>query len=204
MTLFDFVKDLTQTGRVTTAGAVFTFEEADINATTRLLGKFHETDAQQMPLTAPAFEPEAATWAAQYLYHAVQSVLLRELTDETVLQLLSPYPKAITPERVYSVDLTLRHLPELLALAKGLAPDDVLVKCLMATARQFPFSSVGLVLTDEPDLSPVLAHPSLRYAYRDKIIACRAGNRVTNSEIKALIEEAFGGYSEDFKADFYK
>ena len=44
---------------------------------------------------------------------------------------------------MYFVDLTFRYLPDLLQLAKGLAPGDALVAQLKATARQWPLSLVG-------------------------------------------------------------
>jgi hypothetical protein len=121
--------------------------------------------------------------------------MIRDLGAEQVEAHLAPYPGTLTPQAVYSADLTLRYLPDLLQLAKGLAPDDVLVACLKNTLSQWPFSSVGTEGLEAQNLEPVLAHESLKYAYTDRIIKRKDTSRAQNEAITELIREALGAHA---------
>ncbi len=61
------------------------------------------------------------------------------------------YPVAVSASMIYSADLCLRHLPQLLTLAQGLSPDDPLVLHVKKTLLEWPFSGAGLELPDKPE-----------------------------------------------------
>ncbi|MBO9199332.1 MULTISPECIES: hypothetical protein [Niastella] len=61
-------------------------------------------------------------WAAIYLYRAVQLTVLRDLDEDAVTGLLTPFNGDVTPETILSVDISFRHLPNLLELGP-LLPD---------------------------------------------------------------------------------
>ncbi len=202
MELTFFIQDLTKRGKVTVAGQVIQFSKDDEQEAVLELEQYYQEEVLKMPLQAPAFVPQAALWAARYVYFAIQLAMLRDLEDDTVHSLLTEYPGEVTPEAVYSVDLTFRYLPDLLGLAKGLAPGDVLVENLKKTLRQWPFSSFGTELAQEVDHGVLLQHPSLAYAYIDRIIAFKDKKRVNTALVLGLVKEVLGDYAAVLWPDF--
>ncbi len=195
MKLAAFIEDLLEKGKVTVAGQIGDFTEEDLHASEALLSQYYQEDALEMPGTAPEFSPEAALWAARYLYYAVQLAALRDLGEEAVEQYLQDYAGPLTPAAIYSVDLTFRYLPDLLHLAKGMAPGDVLVAKLKKTVSRWPFSSVGTESADEAELALILGHPSLQAAYVDRIIREKDAARTGHPQITELIRQALGEYA---------
>lgn len=155
-----------------------------------------------MPHNAPALDAPAAQWAATYLYYTALLALVRTLDEQVITHYLPDFPDGVTAEVVYSVDLTFRYLPDLLHLAKGLAPGDVLVTRLQATARQWPFSFVGHELSEPAAVAPVLAHPALRQAYVDRIIAAQDRLRAQQQHLLPLIQTALGAHATTLWPDF--
>lgn len=201
MPLTGFLNDLLTTGCLTLTNQPESFDAADRNAAEALLRRYHAEDAQHMPSTAPAFDAPAALWAAAYLYHAVKLALVRELDETVVHKHLQDFPHPITPEAIYSADLTLRHLPDLLRLAKGLAPGDSLVAKLHVTAGKWPFSFVGTTI-HESDTTTILTHPALRQAYVDRIILTQDLARANAPHLTPLIHESLGAHARTLWPEF--
>lgn len=89
------------------------FQGADLENSAQLIRQLYESDKLELSHEAPMFELNAALWAAQYLFHAVQLVQLREFGDDVIDQFLQPYPGECTPSSIYSVDLLFRYLAPL-------------------------------------------------------------------------------------------
>lgn len=203
MLLTPFLRDLLTTGEVTLSGQPAPFTAADLQVTEELLEAYYREDRLELPHEAPLFEAPAACWAASYLFHALQLALVREL-DETVIQeYLRDFEGEQTPAAMYSVDLTFRYLPDLLHLAKGLAPGDALVAQLKATARRWPLSFVGQELPVTEAEAVVLAHPSLRQQYIDRIIQAQDRLRAGQEHLRPLIQTALGGHAATLWPDFH-
>lgn len=202
MKLAAFLRDLLEKGKVTVAGQIGPFGDDDLRAAETTLRHYYEEDALEMPGAAPAFLPEAALWGARYFYHAVQLAVLRDLGEEVVRQYLQDYPGPRTPEAVYSADLTFRYLPDLLRLARGLAPGDVLVAALQRTALDWPFSSVGSGTAGEVVAGVILEHPSLRTAYVDRIIRQKDAARLGGPVIPEYVRAALGGHAAAWWPEF--
>ncbi|MCC6460564.1 MAG: hypothetical protein IT260_08850 [Saprospiraceae bacterium] len=203
MKLTRFISQLLEEGRATVNGDLSPVEPNDWRAAKARLLEFYEEDLLEMPGNAPEFDAETALWAALYIYNALQLTILRDINTETVDQLLSPGPQATSADAVYSADLMLRYLPQLLGLAKGLSPQDIVVTKLKETAALWPFSSVGLETGPElPDVQLLLAHPSLRYAYADRIIARQDKSRAHQAGVSELVAEVLGSYGAAFWPEF--
>ena len=198
MKLAQFILNLFEYGDVTVEDNVQVFSEKDLKDSVRGLEYFYKKDILDIPHIAPPFHPEAALWSAQYIYRAVQMIVLRELGEEEVAKHLTDSPFEKTPEVIYSVDLTMRYLGDLLNIAKGLAPDDILVKKLKQSAEEFPFSSVGLKVEGELNEKIILSHPALKYAYADRIINKKDKNRIQNNNIRELVKELLGDHASTF------
>lgn len=202
MLLTTFLHDLLTTGAVTLAGQPGPFEPADLHAAEAALRAYHAEDALELPHVAPAFDASSALWAAQFLYHTAQLALLREFDEAVIGQCLPDFAGESIPEVIYSADLTFRYLPDLLRLAKGLAPGDALVARLRAVARQWPFSFVGTALDATAAEAAVLAHPALRLAYLNRIIRLKDRARAGQPHLAPLVQAALGGHAATLWPDF--
>ena len=202
MLLTGFLHDLLTTGCLTLTGQPGSFEAADLHAAEDLLRSYHAEDAREIPHTAPAFNAPAALWSAAYLYHTVKLALVRELDETVVHEQLQDFSGDMTPEAIYSADLTFRHLPDLLRLAKGLAPGDALVARLQSTAQQWPFSFVSTELKEAEPVAIILAHPALRQAYIDRIIRAQDRARAGQEHLVPLVHEALGRHATTLWPDF--
>jgi hypothetical protein len=192
--LTQFIQDIIQHGKVVVEGTVTPFTDEDVQTAVQRLHEHYEQQKRELTGTVPAFDAAAAIWAAGFLYRAVQLVMLRDLGEETVNGLLTPYEGAISPEAILSVDLSFRYLPNLVGLAKGLAPEDALVKRLHEAAVQWPFSSVGMKLDEELNNDVIMNNTCVRRAYIDRIITARDIKRCNNTQVNEYIQEALGHY----------
>ncbi|MDB5144998.1 MAG: hypothetical protein JWQ66_3711 [Mucilaginibacter sp.] len=195
--LSEFLNRLFTEGVVTVPRQLLPVEEADLREAVRLIRQFYESDWVEMAYVAPVLDEAAALWAAQYFFRAVQFVLLRDLVEDQMAIHLQPYGGEVDAGAVYSVDLVFRYLGPLFKLSSGLAPYDPLVERLRATAAAWPFSSVGLgvdVGTDDlVSLEVIFSHPSLKYAYVDRVILLRDAGRINdNVKVAAALQEVLG------------
>ncbi|HEX6428476.1 MAG TPA: hypothetical protein VF008_12355 [Niastella sp.] len=195
MQLAQFIQDIIQQGKVIVEGQVIPFTNEDIQQATEHLHEQYNRHVQELTGMAPAFHPEAAVWATNFLYRAVQLVMLRDLGEEAVNGLLTPFNGSVSPETILSVDISFRYLPNLLGLAKGLAPEDVLVKRLQEVAVQWPFSSVGMKVEGVMDIEVIMSNTCLRNAYIDRIIETRDRKRCNNILVNEHIKEALGDHA---------
>lgn len=187
-----FLIDLIQTGQVTVPNQIVDFDADASDQATTLLEEYYRADALTMPYTAPAFHPEAALWAAKYIFSTIQLILLRDIGEERMNELLTSYTGKHTPEAIYSADLTLRFLPDIFKFASGLSPEDPLIAKLKATAQLWPFSSIGIANIAAFSEDTMLDHPSLRLAYIDRIMLKKDITRLQGKQEKTLVKEALG------------
>lgn len=192
--LEQFIQDIIQQGKVIVDGKITPFSEEDIQLATQRLQAYYDHQQQELTATVPAFHATAAVWAACFLYRAVQLVMLRDLGEEAVNSLLTPFDGEISPETILSVDLSFRYLPNLMGLAKGLAPEDVLVKRMEQAAILWPFSSVGMKVEGDMHIEVIMNNTCLRRTYIDRIIEARDSKRCNNLQVKEYIQEALGDY----------
>ena len=185
-----FVHALLETGRVKVSFDPQVPRELDEAVT--------ELDLAARPHLAfepPVLSRPAASWALLVTYRACQALVFREIEGEVVRAVLAvPCPEPPSPSVCYSADLSLRYLPDLLSLAKGIASDDPLVHGLHAICRSWPLSSVGVPDVGEVDARPFLSHPSLRQLYVDRIIERGDGSRLADAAVREAVREAVGDF----------
>lgn len=198
MELSNFILQLLNEGTVSVQPGMLTFSQADDGEATQLLEQYYNEEIQEMPATAPAFNEQAALWAAKYFYTAVQLTVLRDEGEAVINEKLAPFPEPVDAAAVYSADLILRYLPALLQLAKGLSPADILVKVLEQTAANWPFSSAGIDTGEITNEAIIFSDPSLSIAYTDRLIAARDLKRINGNDIKQYILSATGLHLETF------
>jgi hypothetical protein len=190
--LNEYLSRLFSDGLVEVPRQMTDFDTDDLLASILVLKQVYDTDKLEMPFHAPVFEPDAALWAARFLYHATQLVLLRDLDETVIDQYLQPYPGEASAAATYSVDLVFRHIGGLFKFSSGLAPDDPLVKRLKETMASWPFSSVGLKIEPVAATGAIFADNSLKYAYLDRIILHKDHARLKGEPEKDTFDEIIG------------
>lgn len=196
MSLSKFLKQLQENGRVQIALAPdrskpalqeFQNELIELDALARL-------DLAHEP---PDFSLASAAWAAIVLYQGCQFLIHRDVGVDVVIDALSqPCPEASCPSVCYSVDLTFRYLPDLIALAKGIAEDDPLVGGLQLLAQKWPLSSVGAKNLKIGDITAFIRHSSLRRLYADRILEKRDLTRLSDPHAREAVHESLGAFPE--------
>ena len=187
-----FVRSLAETGRVSVPP-----DEAIPSDVDPAVCELDTVARQDMASDPPALESPAAAWALTLLYRACQALVFREIDAASVEQALAaPCPRPPSPSVCYSADLSLRYLPDLLSLARGIAPSDPLVAGLTALARAWPLSSVGTAGLEDVEVSAFLDHPSLRQLYVDRIIERGDVSRLKHPAVRAAVGEALGAYPD--------
>ncbi|MBS0032383.1 hypothetical protein ACTJJ0_34360 [Chitinophaga sp. 22321] len=195
MNLAAFINHLVREGQVAVVDQLIPFTPQELSETQTILETYYKSDILEMPGTAPSFDAEAALWSAQYIYRIVQLTMGRDIGAADLSAWLAPYPFAVTAAGIYSADLCLRYLPDLLSLSKGLAPDDPLVQEIRETAMQWPFSSTGMNLPARGNITTITASASLLQAYADRIIATRDINRCNSIAIQNTVTASLGNYA---------
>jgi len=193
-----FLHQLFQNGEVQVAEKIQPFSKQELTAAALLLETEYERQRPKMPIGMPNFDEKSALWGATFLYRAAQLTLMRDAEEQTVEKELPLIIGKKTPSILYSTDIALRYLPDLFRMAKGLAPDDILVKKIKTVAELFPFSSVGIPIEKTENHPIILNHSALKLAYLDRILAKKDRKRVKTFELEPYLKEYLGEYLEDF------
>jgi len=152
---------------------------------------------QDLPHEAPALSMPAALWAAGMMYRACQFLAYREIEPAVIQKdLADPCPEPLSPAVCYSVDLTMRVLPEVLALARGLSDDDPLIIELTKLAQGWPLSSVGIAKVGDVQIDAFIDDPCLRQLYVDRSIQRGDVSRLNDPRVASAAREALGAYHD--------
>ncbi len=191
-----FIEQLRGGGRVRvgrelgTTGAELAGLEADI---VRL-----EAEARaELVFEAPELVMKAASWAFLTLYRGCQFLAYRELSEALVEEVLSlQCREKPSPAVCWSVDLAFRCLPDLVRLARGVAPGDPLVARLSGLAAAWPLSSVGVPGVGAVDVDPFIGHRALAQLYVDRIVETGDAPRLADTRVLSLVRASLGDHPE--------
>jgi hypothetical protein len=150
----------------------------------------------EWPWTAPELEVDVALRTAVLMYRACQLLVYREKPAEAVQQAFAaPLARARTPSIVYSIDLTLRFLPGLHALARAASAGDPLTQALLKLGQDWPLSSVGMPECVPTSVDAILSDPGLRQVYVDRILERGDASRLSAPRVEEAVREAVGDHA---------
>jgi hypothetical protein len=196
MTQPSYLIDLLETGRVKAAANGADAAMA-VAALPEALSAADAAARLEMPGIAPPLAMPAALWAATIFYHACRFLVYREISAQAVqIALAARCPLSPTPSSTYSVDLTFRYLPDLIALARGVAEEDPLVQGLLALARAWPLSSVGVALPAGVDPTSFIDDRCLLTVYAERIVLRNDVSRLKHPAVRKAVREAIGLHPE--------
>jgi len=147
----------------------------------------------ELALSAPPFCPSAALWGARLIYPLCQFTVFRDIGVEQIQAVCGvACPEVRSPAVDWSVDLTLRHLPQVVELARHLSHADPLLGEMKEIAAAWPLSSVGITGLRDLQLDPFISHPALRRLYADRIFAAGDVSRLGDPRVDDLLRADLG------------
>lgn len=194
MSAVGFFTELFESGRVSVLTEPLPELDSEVDA---VLVSAEKVAAMNLAGTTPDFSLVTARWAALLFYRACQFVICRDIDAKTIQQLLQEKcPEAHSPQTDYSADLVFQYLPDVIGMTRAIASGDPLLQQLLAVAREWPLSTVGV-----PDVGPVevqafIGHSGLRQLYADRIIARRDVARLGEPMVDLAVREALGAFPD--------
>lgn len=152
----------------------------------------------EFPGAAPAINEACALWSAVLLYRAAQAAVYRDVDEATMRAGLMVECPAASEEssQHYSVDLVLRFLPELVALARRASSSDPLIDVLHLWGSRWPLSSVGMKEAKPESLHAITYHAGLLQLYVDRIAAKKDFSRLDDPGVRRAARQTLGAYAE--------
>lgn len=181
------------------------FNEDDEALVKEFLKIEFDVESENHPFSTPKYHAESALWAAKIVYTACQILLYREHKEAELKDLLPLFSQAITTETILSADLCLRFLPQLLAEAMRIDPEDPLIPILENILNQWHYSGIGIELTIEKfDFDLIFSNPCLEQLYIDRVIEKKDRKRAELPQMLEKIRATLGNYTEKYWNDFKK
>jgi hypothetical protein len=164
----------------------------------RIWHTLEEAGRAELPGEAPAADESAGLWGAQRLFFACQAVVCRELeADEVRPRILESCPFPRNPSVDYSVDVCLRHLPDVARLARQLAASDPVNDMILTLASTWPLSAAGIPAPEFNNLDSFWNDLTMRRLFVDRIIARQASAAMRLPQLADAVRAALGAYDED-------
>jgi hypothetical protein len=180
-----FINSLVNDGRAAVLPRPSDVEDTDVLP---LLQNLDGLARDELALDLPAFSPNAALWAARLFHQLCRFLVCRDIPEEQIKTACSaacPEPRG--PETDWSVDLTMRHLPNQFRFARLLSDADPLVAEMKKIAAEWPLSSVGIEGLENLQISSFAGHPGLRRLYGDRVIAAADRSRLGDPRLDDLL-----------------
>ena len=186
-----FLTDLFESGQLRLVpGAIDESENADVDAAA-VAAVLREREARarlDLSAEAPSLDLDAALWAARQLFRPCYFLVERETEPEAMQARFEAWgDRTRTPATDYAVDLTFAFLPDLIALAQRRGSGDALTQILLAWAKAWPLSSVGIAVEDPVATDSLRSDPALWRLYLDRVVARGARDRMRDPAVAAAV-----------------
>lgn len=175
------------------------FTAEDDQLVKELLQIEYETESINYPFTAPAYDANAALWAAKTIYTVCQLILYRENKAAELPLLLPSYPHKADAAAILSADLCLRFLPQVLNDTRHIDPEDNLVAVAENLLQQWHYSGIGYPLkTVINDIAIITTDECLFQLYADRVIQTKDTRRALIPLLNEKIKANMGMYGSLF------
>ncbi len=196
MELVDFVRTLLADGRVLVADIDVGTDNVGDDVVEQLVA-FEAEYRQDLFGTPPPLSRRSAVCGMVALYQACRFLIYPQHDQQRVRQAFKiRWEKRCNASVHYSVDLTLRFLPDVVQRARRQAERSVLIDELLRLGGRWPLSSVGIEGVVPADVETLVAHPCLLQLYVDRIIARRDLARLNHPAVREAAERAWGMFPE--------
>ncbi len=192
--MIDFLQHLFEDGEIVVPRDVVSQPEA-VQSLLIFSERIWRTD---WPGHAPPFDVEIAGKALEVLFVLSQATVYRELDEVAVaarLQAIALAPVE-SASAYYSVDLTLRFLPQIYERLTRSTDDDPVLELVSKVAREWPLSSIGIPGCSPEALPAALDDPGLFRVYVDRVIAASDQERMKSERVATAVNAVFGPFDE--------
>ncbi len=165
--------------------------EVEIQRAVDAVVEFEKEYRESLAPDPPEVDRDAVAWSVELFYLIAQQIAYQHLDQEKFEFHFGP-PRVVNSQSSYSVDLVFRFLPDILRLSRASDANALLTESLLKLAADWPLSSVGIALSAEPEIQPILNCRSLRIFYVDRIIEKGDIARLSHSEIRSDVQAAIG------------
>lgn len=175
------------------------FSKEEEKETIDFLESEYEKESLDYPFTVPAFDAEAALWAAKIVYNSAQLLLHRNGSIEGIPAILPPFTDNRDAAAMLAADLCLRFLPQLLINIRIIDPDDALIPILEEILVGFPYSALSRESQIIPtDISVILENNCLKQLYLDRITSSKIVKEARLTSVYKNILANLGDHKEEF------
>jgi uncharacterized protein YqgQ len=196
---YDTIYQLRTNEEITIYDKLLNFSDEDVLLVKDFLEIEYESELLNVPSGAPLFNANAAVWAAKVIYTACQLILYRENKEEELANLFPSYTREINATAIFSADLCLRFLPQIITETKHVDPDDKLIHILETFLVQWHFSGIGYDLkTTALNFETIFANECLQKLYVDRVVEKKDTAKASLPIVQEKIKEIFGIYGLHF------
>ena len=166
-----FLTSLFEHGRVEVPGPAQTDSDTLSPKAIQILREADALRRLDLPGGLPEFSLEAAEWGATLLYRAAQFLVHRDASAEVIQKRLVNRSRTASRDReLFSADLCLQYIPDLLRLSRAASENDPLNHRLLAIMADWPLSGVGVGL-DLPEDFTLFENRGLRVLVIERVVA---------------------------------
>lgn len=184
-------------------GKLLKISEEDIEAVAGFLEEEFDREALDFPYVVPAFDKDAAGWAARTIFIAAQLILYRDDNPEDIESLLGGYPLEVNASAMLSADLCLRFIPEMIQQLKRIDSEDALIPILEDLLHRWHYSGVPYPLNVERlDFTVVVADKCLHTLYTNRIVGYKKLALAKHATFVNSIRASMGIYGMQLWKEF--
>lgn len=201
--LYNFAKSLRENEEVVLYNNLLEIKEQDSIRTTTYLQQAYNREALNYPNPIPAFDADAALWAAKTIYTFAQLLLYRSQEKKDLEQVLPPYKNKISAAAIISADLTLRFLPDFHTQFFLIDQEDIVLPIIDSVKMQWHYSFIKkLDQVDNLDFTSISADSCLYQLYVDRVVQNKNAILAKHPLIMDGVKSIFGIYQSQFWSNF--
>lgn len=195
----NMIRQLRENEEVMLYNHILKVGEAEAQETILYLQKAYAQETLHYPAPQPAFDGEAALWAAKVIYFSSQLMLYRENKAPELEQIIPVYSGEINASSILSADLCLRFMPPVLIHLKMIDHEDILIPVLESILYKWHYSGVSYMLEGEKlDFTAYSNHEGLLQLYTNRIIHYKKINLAKLPLFQSRVQGALGLYGDVF------
>jgi hypothetical protein len=163
----------------------------------RFLRNEYEKEALNYPFSAPPFDPAAASWSSDIVYHAAQLILYREHKNAELEKLFPEFgTEAPDASAILTADLCLRFLPEMIFQLKVIDSQDALIPLLEQLLHKWHYSGIKYELEPEAlDFEQIASDPCTMQLYVNRVIEYKKLKLSAHPVCAAQVKSSLGMYT---------
>lgn len=177
-------------------------ENEKIKVVNFLRGEY-QWESLEFPFQVPAFNEEAALWAAEIVYLSAQLILYRKDDTEELEGLFPDLKIEVETGSILSVDLCFRFIPDMLLELKHIDSEDPLIEILEKQLKKWHFSAIKYDFDVEGlDLNWIFSSSCMKQLYMDRIVAHKNLKLAKNKKLYPHLKASLSIFDEAYWVDF--